>query len=101
MLLAGTASAFGEYSRSGRILAFDTDTWRVWTPAGQTRVMVNGDGDTDLDCWVYDRFGTLLGSDVDATDLCIVRFQNPSSGQLRIRIQNLGDVYNDYELTVD
>jgi hypothetical protein len=101
LLLAGTAPAFADFFRASRVLAFATDTWRVWTPAGDTRVVVEGDGDTDLDCWVYDRFGRLLGQDVDGTDLCIVRFRNLSSGELTIRIRNLGDVYNDYQVRID
>jgi hypothetical protein len=101
LLLAGTAPAFADFFRVGRVLAFETDTWRIRTAAGDTRVVVDGDGDTDLDCWVYDRFGNLLGSDVDGTDLCVVRFRNPSNAELAIRIRNLGNVYNDYELRID
>lgn len=101
LLLAVAAPALAQFARSDRVLAFDTDTWRVWAPAGQTRVVVNGDGDTDLDCWVYDRYGNLLGSDTDATDLCVISFRNPNSGTLTIRIRNLGSVYNEYDLTVD
>jgi hypothetical protein len=101
ILFAATAPAFADFFRVGRVQAFATDTWRAWTPVGQTRVVVEGDGDTDLDCWVYDRFGRLLGQDVDGTDLCIVDFRNPSSGELTIRIRNLGGVYNNYELRID
>lgn len=101
LLIAAAVPAVAQFVRHDRVLAFDTDTWRVWAPAGATRVVVDGDGDTDLDCWVYDRFGTLLGSDTDRTDLCIIRFNNPSAGDLRIRIRNLGDVYNAYQLTVE
>jgi hypothetical protein len=101
LLVAAAAPALAQFVRTDRVLAFDTDTWRVWAAAGTTRVVVNGDGDTDLDCWVYDRFGRLLGSDTDGTDLCIIRFNHPSAGDLRIRIRNLGNVYNEYELTVD
>jgi hypothetical protein len=101
LLVTVATPAFAQFFRTDSVLAYDTDTWRVWAFRGQTRVVVNGDGDTDLDCWVYDRFGTLLGSDTDATDLCIIQFHNPTSGDLTIRIRNLGDVYNRYELTVD
>jgi hypothetical protein len=101
LVVATAVPAFARFVRVDRVLAYDTDTWRVWAAAGQTSVTVDGDGDTDLDCWVYDRFGTLLDSDTDGTDLCIMRFRLPSSGQLTIRIRNLGDVYNEYELTVD
>lgn len=99
LLLA--APALAQFVRVDRVLAFSTDTWRVWAPAGHTSVVVDGDGDTDLDCWVYDRFGNLLGRDTDRTDLCIIRFNNPSSGNLTIRISNLGDIYNEYELTIE
>jgi hypothetical protein len=101
LLVAAAAPALARIVRTDRVERFSTDTWRVWSGVGQTRVMVNGDGDTDLDCWVYDRFGNLLGSDTDSSDLCIVDFHNPSSGNLTIRIENLGRVYNRYVLTVD
>jgi hypothetical protein len=101
LLVTVATPAFAQFFRTDRVLAYDTDTWRVWAPSGQTRVTVSGDGDTDLDCWVYDRFGRLLGSDTDSTDLCIMQFRNPTGGDLTIRIQNLGDVYNQYDLAVD
>jgi hypothetical protein len=101
LTMIGATPAFAGFFRTERVLAYDTDTWRVWAPSGQTQVIVDGDGDTDLDCWVYDRFGNLLGSDTDTTDLCIIRFRNPSNGDLTIRVRNLGDVYNEYDLTVE
>ena len=78
LVVGAAAPALAQYLGRGRVLAFETDTWRVWTSAGRTQVVVDGDGDTDLDCWVYDRFGNLLGRDTDGTDLCIVNFRNPS-----------------------
>ena len=101
LIVGAAAPALAQYFGTGRVLAFATDSWRVWASRGQTQVVVNGDGDTDLDCWVYDRFGNLLGRDTDGTDLCIIDFRNPSSGNLTILIRNLGAVYNNYELTVD
>ena len=95
------APAFAQFYRVARVPAYDSHTWRVWAPAGFTSVVVDGDGDTDLDCWVYDRFGNLLGEDVDGTDLCIVRVTQRSPGDVTIRISNLGHVYNEYELTVE
>jgi hypothetical protein len=100
LVVGAAAPAFAQFVRVDRVLAFDTDTWRVWASAGLHRVVVDGDGDTDLDCYVYDRFGNLLGHDSDDTDLCVVDFQHPSSGNISIRIRNRGSVYNEYELTV-
>jgi hypothetical protein len=101
LLLALATPAFAQFYRIARVPAYDSHTWRVWAPAGFTAVTVDGDNDTDLDCWVYDRFGTLVGSDTDGTDLCIIGFNHRSSGTLEIVIRNLGDVYNEYELNVD
>lgn len=101
LLTLAAAPVLAQFFQVDRVRAGDTDSWSVRAPAGQTRVTVDGDGDTDLDCWVYDRYGNLLGEDTDSTDLCLIRFRNPSSGVLTIRITNLGEVYNRYELSVD
>ena len=39
--------------------------------------------------------------DDDLTDYCIVPVYAGSSGNLTIRIENLGGVYNRYRLSVD
>jgi hypothetical protein len=96
--LAGFAAA--QFITTDRVLAFDTDIWTLWAPSGSSRVVVDGDGDTDLDCFVYDRFGRLLGLDDDGTDYCIVDFRQPTSGNVRVEIRNLGDVYNRYTLSL-
>ncbi len=95
------ANAGGGFYREGRVWSYSTDRWEPWAPAGYHRLVVRGDGDTDLDCYVYDRFGRLLGADADGTDYCIVRFRNPTAGTVQIVIRNLGSVYNDYQLSLD
>ena len=64
--VAGFAAA--QFVRTSRVEANDTDRWTVRAPSGSSRVVVDGDGDTDLDCFVYDRNGRLLGKDDDYTD---------------------------------
>jgi len=99
-MAAGPAFAQVVFRQVSRVEAFDTDFWRV--QAGHSfRVVVAGDGDTDLDLYVYDAVtGQLLGSDDDDTDYCVVRGYS-SSGRLVIRITNRGSVWNRYILTVD
>lgn len=58
------------------------------------RLTVEGDGDTDLDCWVYGPDGQKVDSDTDTTDYCIL--DTPGIGTHRLYIKNLGSVYNDY-----
>ena len=96
------AAGAGEFYRVARVSAQQTVTWRVWAPAGAVvDVTVLGDGDTDLDLFVYSPSGRLLASDTDDTDLCLATFVMPASGYLEIRIKNWGRVYNEYELLVE
>lgn len=49
---------------------------------------VIGDGDTDLDLYVYDPAGRLVGSDEDETDRCYVRFFPRTTGTYTIKVVN-------------
>lgn len=64
-------------------------------------VGISGDGDTDLDLFVYDENGNLIGSDTDRSDDCIVRWSPRWTGPFRIKIKNLGRVYNRYVLVTN
>ncbi len=99
VLAAGqTASAQG--ARVSRVATFQADSWSVWVSAGWHRVVVDGDGDTDLDLYVTDTAGNRLAVDDDETDYCVGRFYMRSAGYIQIRIRNLGDVYNEYQISV-
>ena len=65
-------------------------------------VMANGDGDTDLDFWLYNAAGRLIHEDIDETDMMIttVRRRDGSCGRYRLVVRNLGDVYNRMDLTL-
>ena len=103
LLLVASASASSAAGRGmllrfvDRVAAFGSDRWVHAVEAGYHRLEVEGDGDTDLDCFVRDRSGGLLGSDTDGTDYCIVTWYQSSDMQVSFRIDNLGRVYNRYE----
>jgi hypothetical protein len=59
-------------------------------------VLVSGDGDTDLDLYIYDSNGNLIASDTDYTDDCYVRWVPAWTGRFVIRVVNRGGVYNNY-----
>lgn len=59
-------------------------------------VLVSGDGDTDLDLYVYDSNNNLIASDTDYSDDCYVRWVPAWSGRYTIRIVNRGPVYNRF-----
>ena len=100
VLFGSAGYVAAQFIRTSQVLAFDTDSWTVWAPAGQSQVVVDGDGDTDLDCYVYNRFGRLIGADDDNTDYCIVSFRQSTSGNVRVEIRNLGEVYNTYTISL-
>jgi hypothetical protein len=100
-LTAGTAFAQVMISRVGTVNAFGSNSWNFVVPSYETvRVVVDGDGDTDLDCYVYDAVtGDFLGSDTDGTDYCIVNSYS-RSGRIRVDIDNLGSVWNRYQVRI-
>jgi hypothetical protein len=81
------------------VLAGSTDSYRI-TFRGDQRaaVLVSGDGDTDLDLFVYDENGNLICSDEDATDVMLCEWEPAWTGPFLIEIKNLGRVRNRYEI---
>jgi hypothetical protein len=63
------------------------------------RIDVVGDGDTDLDCWLYDENGNLIDSDTDLTDWCILEFLPSWTGSFTLKITNFGYVWNQAIIT--
>ena len=79
--------------------AHGTHVYRVNFRAGETGIVtVVGDGDTDLDLYVYDQNGNLIDKDVDYTDNCVCTFVPRWTGLFVIKIVNRGSVYNRYVL---
>lgn len=64
-------------------------------------IFISGDGDTDLDLYVYDENGNLIGKDDDYSDDCYVRWYPKWSGTFIIKVVNRGRVYNDYYLVTN
>jgi hypothetical protein len=99
---AAAQSQLGFY-RSSRVLGEDTDTWRVYVPAGRPiRIVVDGNRRiSDLDLQVFDGVsGAPLAQDLDDTSYCVARLIAPYSGVIEIDIRNLGERSNPYTLSV-
>jgi hypothetical protein len=91
----------GPRTTTDRVLANTTDIWHINFSGGQLgSIRVDGDGDTDLDCYVYSD-GRLVAVDDDYTDYCILDWYQRSTGPVRLEIRNLGRVYNQYVLTTN
>ena len=59
-------------------------------------VFVSGDGDTDLDLYVYDSNGNPIASDTDYTDDCYVNWVPKWTGRYTIRVVNRGPIPNNF-----
>jgi hypothetical protein len=90
--------ADGPGTFNGRVSARGTASWNLGNFVGgeAAEVRVRGDGDTDLDCYIYDQNGNLIDSDTDTTDYCILRWTPQWTGPFALRIRNLGSVWNAY-----
>ncbi len=76
-----------------------TDTYNISFIANElAEILVSGDGDTDLDLYVYDSNGNLIAKDEDYTDDCYVRWVPAWTGRFIVKIVNRGPVYNRYAL---
>lgn len=74
-----------------------TDTYHISFIANElAEVLVSGDGDTDLDLYVYDSNGNLIAKDADYTDDCYVRWVPKWTGKFIVKIVNRGPVFNRY-----
>lgn len=83
-----------------RVAAYSSRTFDVACNGGElTAVSVRGDGDTDLDLFVYDGRGVLVASDTDGSDRCLVSFYAITGGTFRIVVRNFGDVYNEFDIS--
>lgn len=92
------ASGGPKYNKT-YVKANGTDVYRITFRAGETAVVTAiGDGDTDLDLYVYDENGNLIEKDADYTDDCVVTFTPKWTGVFVIKVVNRGNVYNNYIL---
>ena len=83
------------------VKANTTDVYTVTLRADEKfYIYVKGDSDTDLDLFVYDENDNLIDSDTDSDDECLCTVQPKWTGTFKIKIKNLGNVYNRYHFYI-
>lgn len=89
----------GPKGQCDRVYGKDINSYQVKFWASElAEVCVSGDGDTDLDLYVYDADGNLIGSDTDYTDECVVRWVPAWTGTFIIKVVNRGVLYNNFAI---
>jgi hypothetical protein len=103
MALSGPVTiARADDAATGVVRLGMTDVIKATIHVGHlAEVAVLGDGYTDLDLYIYDPAGRLVGKDDDETDRCYVRFFPRTSGIYTIKIVNRSDTLsNAYVIAV-
>lgn len=61
------------------------------------QILVIGDGDGDLDLWVYDgNTGNEIASDTDLTSVCIADWTTRYEGPFTVKVKNVGTVWERF-----
>lgn len=90
---------YGDGPTGHSLAAHSTDTYSINFKGGETAyIYVSGDGDTDLEVYVYDKNGNLIASDTDYTDDCIISFKPRWTSTFTVKVVNRGSVYNNYTI---
>jgi hypothetical protein len=88
-------SARGPRQLYGQVAAASRREHTVEFRGGEPAVIyVSGDGDSDLDLFVYDEAGQLVASATGPRDECVVRWQPERQGRFRVEVRNLGGASN-------
>lgn len=79
------------------VSANGTDTYTIKFWSGElAEILVSGDGDTDLDLYVYDQNGNPIVADRGYSDDCYVSWVPAWTGPFIVKVVNHGYVYNNY-----
>ena len=90
-------SARGPRQLYGRVGGSEKREHMVEFRGGEPAVVyVSGDGDSDLDVFVYDASGQLVASAVGPRDECVVRWTPVRQAAFRIEVRNVGRAPNWY-----
>ncbi len=82
-----------------KVNAGSTDIYNVEFRGGElAEVAISGDGDTDLDIYVYDEYGNSIATDTSYGDTGHVSWYPRWTGGFRVEVRNNGMVYNQYVL---
>lgn len=97
--LCSYSPASAQQRSSHRVEANSSNRHSIYLRSGQyTTVRINGDDDTDLDLFVYDPSGNEVGRDISTDDNESVSLTARRTGNYRIEVRNLGDIWNAYQM---
>lgn len=89
------------FEHAERIWAYSSDIYELVVGRDEEVILiVTGDGDTDLDLFVYDSRESLVDFDARDCDRCVAHWVTDQAAVYRVEVHNLGGVFNDYRISV-
>lgn len=93
---------YGRVYTSRKVNANRTYTFYLTYRGGYSaRLSIIGDGDTDLDFYIYDNYGNLVGSDTDYSDEAYFYWTPRRDTEYKVRVVNRGSVYNKFTVVTN
>jgi hypothetical protein len=100
--IANRGKESGPACETSTVAAHSYVIYTVSFPAGKlAEVFVVGDGDTDLEVYIYDQNDNLIVSDHDHIETPYLSWVPQGTAPFKIKIVNLGDVFNRYRICVN
>jgi hypothetical protein len=94
---ASKGRSAGPLRHADRVIAGTTDVYRTSFDGGESaRLGVVGDGNADIDCYVYDSNDNLVASDGDSTSTCALGWTPARTGTFIIKVKNIGSSSSTY-----
>ncbi|MEI7635751.1 MAG: hypothetical protein WCJ37_00470 [Syntrophus sp. (in: bacteria)] len=96
-ILASKGAVLGPGRSLERVMAGQTDIFRVAYKGGElARLAIVGDGDCDLDLFVYDQNGNFIVKSDSSGDREYVEWTPRWEGYFYLKVKNQGGVYANY-----
>lgn len=89
-------------SKTERVSAGEIEYFTYHATAGvEASILIVGDGDTDLDLYVFDSDVNLIDEDTDNLDVCVCRWTPKYTGDYYVAVKNWGNVYNEFTIIAE
>lgn len=93
--VAGNTS--GPATRFGNVAPRGSDNYSVTLRGGEeATILVKGDGQSDIDCYLEDENENVVARDIDKTDSCLLTMTPKWTGTFRVEVRNMGKVSSHY-----
>lgn len=101
-LTSYAGSITGPFSHKDVIKPHSRDKYDLYLKSDEsTRILVKGDGNSDIDCAIFDEDGNLIDKDTNPKETCYLQVIPKWTGKFTLFIINDSSNYSAYALNVN